>query len=448
NEVLSSRIDTMTRELAELRAEEEALERAAAASDAELARLISAHSGQLEEASLATHVLNEQLDADGKAAPDSKPRYHYQCTDMITRLCLGMQKSFESVGRQIEKHVAQVNELPSPWKEFEPYAARDISELLQITHDEQRRIINDVPDLVRTKLILEIEAKLVHAIGDEVDRLDGSSLLEDIQETSLAMPSDAFIERVVQEHSQVLSESHLAAVNGSSVPKDFAQAIDILNDSYCQLAQSQADLVGKGIDSVLQNLTTQKQVIENSLQSLVDEKDMLHGWARLWSVVSAGLDEDNADLQKQKTDLERLATKDAAKYTVISPDDVLALSLKRLISMSRTANRAAVALSRSYSETDVGPQSSLQLAASLLQPMLRLQADDETLETMFVDAEASSSQKQQQQQRRESWLSEDAAFTGWDMLLADARDCLTYANNGKDAVQSCAKTAKSIERNM
>ncbi|KAJ1842818.1 hypothetical protein LPJ73_005683, partial [Coemansia sp. RSA 2703] len=67
---------------------------------------------------------------------------------------------------------------------------------------------------------------------------------------------------------------------------------------------------------------------------------------------------------------------------------------------------------------------------------------------MLVDAEASSSQKQQQQQqRRESWLSEDAAFTGWDMLLADARDCLTLANNGKDAVQSCAKIAKSIERN-
>ncbi|KAJ1723486.1 hypothetical protein LPJ53_002194 [Coemansia erecta] len=355
NEVLSSRVDTMNHELAELKAEEEALDRAAAASNAELARLISAHSGQLEEALLATQLLARQLEANGKAGPNSAPRYHYQCNDAIARLCSDMQRSFDSVGRQIEKHAAQVSELPSPWKEFEPYSARSVPELLQIAHDEHKRIRDDVSNLVRTKLAHEVEAKLVHVVSDEIDRLDSSSLFGHIQETSLATQSDTLIERVIREHSQTLAESPLAAIHGSSVPEDFGQAIDILNDSYSHLADSQTDLVGKRIDSVSRNLASQTQVIEDALQSLVDERDMLDGWTRLWK------------------------------------------------------------------------------------------PDDEALDSMLVDAEEASSQ---QRQRRESWLSEDAAFTGWDMLLADARDCLALVNNGNDAIDSRAKTAKGIERNI
>ncbi|KAJ2786917.1 hypothetical protein GGI15_001130 [Coemansia interrupta] len=445
NEVLSSRVDTMARELAELKAEEEALEKSAAALDAELARLVSVHSGQLEEALLATRLLVRQLEVNGKAAPNDAPRYHYQCNDAIKRLCLGMQSYFDSVGRQIEKHAAQVSELPSPWKEFEPYAARNVPELLQTAQDEHRRISDDVSSLVRSKLALEVEAMLVHAISSEIDRLDNSSLLEYHQEASLVTRSNSLIEQVIRERSQVLAESPLAAVHGSSVPEDIAQAIDTLNDSCSQLAHSQTGQVGNRIDSVLQSLASQTQVIENALQSLVDEKDMLDGWTRLWSVVSASLDEDNAKLEKQKIDLEHGATKADPKHTVISPDDVLALSLKRLISMSRTANRAAVVLSDAGSQHAVGSQRNGPSAASLLQPMLRLQSDDEALDSMLVDAEATSSQ---QPRRRESWLSEDAAFTGWDMLLADARDCLTLVNNSRDAVDSCAKTAKSIARNM
>ncbi|KAI7822278.1 hypothetical protein BX661DRAFT_187616 [Kickxella alabastrina] len=453
NAVLTSRADSMAHELAELRAEEEALTRAATSTDSELARLLTMHLGQLDEASLAAKALMAQLKVDAPKNSKGHTRFHYQSLEAIDQLGAAMQGIFKVVGEQVALHLRRTNELPSPWKEFRPFAANSVPELLHLATAEHARVGASALDLAKAKLKLKVECELVRAIGEEVGRAQSqnnrSNLLHRCQQLTASETSGFDIDRIINERAQELAQNAQADTFSTAVPADHRRALDLLNESHNALAQSQSDQLSRKLESIAQSLDSQHHSVEHILGTLVNERDMLDGWSELWSTVSASIDRDNADNEKQKTDLERVGAVEPSGRQVIHPDDHLALSLKRLLSMSSRANQAVLMLSQSTA----GLASAKKIASvsELLRPMLTSSADSSGCGLnvdVGDDGDVEMRQNQLRVQNQESWLSDGAVFTSWDALLADAKTSLVLGRNARDVIGTEVKTAEALERKM
>ncbi|KAJ2329313.1 hypothetical protein GGI00_003970, partial [Coemansia sp. RSA 2681] len=133
--LLTGRVNQMTRELEDLQAEELVLSKAASSADGEVARLTSMYSGLLGESSLAAQTLMARLH------PESlEHRYFYQCANEISRLEIALQAHVEDIGEHVGAYMKIADELPSPWREFEPFATHSVSELLRLATAEHSRI--------------------------------------------------------------------------------------------------------------------------------------------------------------------------------------------------------------------------------------------------------------------------------------------------------------------
>ncbi|KAJ2745390.1 hypothetical protein GGI20_002192, partial [Coemansia sp. BCRC 34301] len=296
--LLTGRVNQMTRELEELQAEELALVKAASSTDGEVARLTSMYSGLLSESSLAAQALMDRFQ------PESlERRYFYQCESEISRLDLALQAHVENIGEQVDAYMESADELPSPWREFEPFATHSMSELLRLAVAEHSRIASGAQKLNKSTLALEIENALVKAIDSEIDkamRVPGE-LLQRCQAASLA-PSMAEMDadRVIGEHVARLVLSALPDGAALHVQPAVKVALANLNESCNELAQSRSVLLDQRLATLKASLSLPAQTIGAIRHALATEREMLAGWAALWSTVSSSLDRDNAELERQK----------------------------------------------------------------------------------------------------------------------------------------------------
>ncbi|KAJ2766510.1 hypothetical protein IWQ57_004329, partial [Coemansia nantahalensis] len=282
--VLASRADHMSRELAELLEEEERLKRAARASDAELARAVAGYRGVLDEAALAAKSLEARLSAD--AADGGAGSYFYQRPDEVAGLLPTAQRCLESFGERLGERLARADRLPSPWREFEPFGAQSTSELLALATEEHARINRSAAEVAAAKLEADIACRLVCAIGDEADmaRAQGcDSLLRRCQAAAADSEFDEQLRAVVGEHAARMAAAVCDRVGPAPQPAAIGRALVQVNASCGELAQAQSAQVERLLDEALGVLAPHDRAAAALVDAVADEREMLGGWARLWT---------------------------------------------------------------------------------------------------------------------------------------------------------------------
>ncbi|KAJ2259111.1 hypothetical protein GGI13_000172 [Coemansia sp. RSA 455] len=412
--LLKSRVNQMTHELEELQAEELALAKAASSADGDVARLTSMYTGLLGESSLAAQTLMTRLQP---ASLDR--RYFYQCASDIGRLESALQAHVEDIGEYVSAYLTSADELPSPWKEFEPFATQSVPKLLRLAAMEHSRIGGSAQKLVRSTLALEIESELVRAVDAEVEkamRVPGD-LLQRCQSQS-PMPSDteSGTDRAICEHVARLVSTALPDSAAPRLQPAVKSVLAHLNQSCNGLTRSRSAQLDQELETLKASLALPTQTISNIRHALATEGEMLSGWVKLWSTVSSGLDSENAEMERQKGELQRI-TAATGNSQIIHPDDIVALSLKRLVDMSRRACDATVA---PLGSTGVGSM------------------DD----GHGADADGDIDMRD-----RGSWPSE-GAFTSWEALLADAKACRKADLGTRQTVMDEIYALEALERRM
>ncbi|KAJ2582946.1 hypothetical protein GGH95_001258, partial [Coemansia sp. RSA 1836] len=309
--LLTGRVNQMTRELEDLQVEELVLSKAASSADGEVARLTSMYSGLLGESSLAAQTLMTRLH------PESlEHRYFYQCANEISRLEIALQAHVEDIGEHVGAYMKSADELPSPWKEFEPFATHSVSELLRLATAEHSRIGSSAQGLVKSTLALEIENALVKAIDTEMDkamRVPGG-LMQRCQAVSL-IPSTAEMDtdRVIGEHVARLVSVALPDITAPHLQSAVKATLDNLNQSCNELAQCRSVRLDQELAALNTSLSLPAQTIGAIRHSLATEREMLGGWASLWNTVSSSLARDSAEMERQKVSAEKGALNCAVK---------------------------------------------------------------------------------------------------------------------------------------
>ncbi|KAJ1962074.1 hypothetical protein GGI12_002868 [Dipsacomyces acuminosporus] len=317
NAMLKDRVDDMSRKLAAYKAEEENLARLASASDSEVSRLTSIYAGVLEEASLAAKALMAKLDAtsgspskavhkNGIATKDEEARqFFYQNSGMVERLGINVQSYMENLSELVMAQIQQSNELPSPWKEFQPFETGSIAELLNLAKSEHGRIDRDVVSLAKTKASLEVQSDLVQAVTQEVDRIyEAGDLLSRCQLLTSSLTNDSTVSHSIDElaeaHARSLTEGALGNFSSASQLEQFKDALDKVNQGFNELAEHRNSQVAQSLIAATQNLEPQHQAAEAILDALAEEQQMLSGWNELWAAVADSLEKDNAETEGQR----------------------------------------------------------------------------------------------------------------------------------------------------
>ncbi|KAJ2716902.1 hypothetical protein H4R19_000345 [Coemansia spiralis] len=332
--VLASRADHMSRELAALLNEEERLKSAARASDAEVARLVAAYRGLLDEAALAAKSLEARLSAD--AAGRSASSYFYQRAADVAALGPTTQHCLEEFGQRLGEQLVAADRLPSPWSEFGPFGIQSTSELLALATEEHTRINNSAAEAATAKLELDLACRLVRAIGEEAAKVRAQgcdSILRRCR--AVAAAGGDFEEQLhaaVGENAARMAASVCERVGPAPLSPAIGQALVQLDASSTELAQARSAQVDRLLDAALGALEPHNRASAALADALADEHEMLGGWVQLWATVSASLDRDNATRETQCTALQRAGARSSSTQ-VISPDDRLALALKRLLAI-------------------------------------------------------------------------------------------------------------------
>ncbi|KAJ2030701.1 hypothetical protein H4S03_006938 [Coemansia sp. S3946] len=412
--LLKSRVNQMTHELEELQAEELALAKAASSADGDVARLTSMYTGLLGESSLAAQTLMTRLQP---ASLDR--RYFYQCASDIGRLESALQAHVEDIGEYVSAYLKSADELPSPWKEFEPFATQSVPELLRLAVAEHSRIGGSAQNLVRSTLALEIENELVRAVDAEVEkamRVHGDLLQRCQSQSPKPSDTESGADRAICEHVARLVSTALPDSATPRLQPAVKSALAHLNQSCNELTQSRSAQLNQELEALKTRLALPTQTIINIRHALATEGEMLSGWVKLWSTVSSGLDSENAEMERQKGELQRI-TAATGNSQIIHPDDIVALSLKRLVDMSRRACDATVA---PLGSTGVGS----------------------TNDEHGADTDGDIDMRD-----HGSWPTE-GAFTAWEALLADAKACRKADLRTRQAVMDEIYALEALERRM
>ncbi|KAJ2125224.1 hypothetical protein IW147_001123 [Coemansia sp. RSA 720] len=391
--VLANRADRVSAELAELQEEEERLKKAAKASDAEVARLTASYTGMLDETALAAKSTMSRLQAE---PPNSS--YFYQNMDEIDRLGVSMDVYLSGLHERLGEQLAMADTLPSPWSEFQPLSTQSISELLQLAQMEHCRLGKTASELVTANLKLAIERELVQLVDEEVSRMqseDHASLLRRLQRLTGSAQEGEFSEHLntlLGEHTERMSEKALEKSSGALVLPETNTMLARLCACFTELADMQSDRLGQVLESALQDLKPREQAMVMILRSLADERDLLNGWNKLWSI----------DVLRKHASSDNSAS-------VIPPDDMLALSIKRLLGVYSKVGQSVLT-------SDSDQANSFECADATIEDQRALLAA--------------------------------GAFTGWDALLADTKAHKKIYSNVQNTVLARAKAAASIERQM
>ncbi|KAJ2490038.1 hypothetical protein IWW37_003513 [Coemansia sp. RSA 2050] len=410
--LLKGRVNQMARELEELQAEELVLTKAASSADGEVARLSSMYSGLLGESSLAAQTLMNRLQ------PMSLERQHfYQCVDDLGRLESALQMHVEDIGEYVGAYLGSADELPSPWREFEPFATNSASGLLGLAVAEHARVGANAKKLTRDMAALEIENALVRALDAEVDR--AMRVPEDLLPRCQALASSeagSGADRMINEHVERLV---LTALPDSSAPRlqpAVKAALAHLNQSCNELIQNRSARLNRELEILRASLVLPTQAISSIRNTLATEGEMLSGWAKLWSTVSSGLDRENAEMERQKGELQRILAA-TGNSQIIHPDDAVALSLKKLVDRLSRACDTSMTFPGSVGYCDNGDEH-------------RADADGDVGMT-----------------EHDSWIGE-GAFTTWEALLADAKACRKLELRAQKAVVDEIYALEATERRM
>ncbi|KAJ2158309.1 hypothetical protein GGF46_003862 [Coemansia sp. RSA 552] len=420
NAMLKSSSSRVSDDLAGLLEEEERLKKAVRAADSEAARQTAGYTGMLDEARLAAKAAMTRLRTDGGA----EGGYFYQCaSEQVDVLAADVHACLERVAERIADQLRRADELPSPWREFQPFATQSISGLLELASDEHRRVSGASADLAGTKLRLEVERALVAAVGEEVGRArtEGSASLL-LRCKALAAKGDeakvdeaksrAGIGAEISSHAGRMAAAALDRVSGRPCLPETYQLLENLNVSCTELSQAQARQLDLVLESAESGLKPPAEAIQAILCSLVAEREMLVGWAGLWNTVATSLDREMAILEKQQVGLHTAAeASSCGDMQAVAPDDLLALALKRLLGISIQTSRAALVCA--------GPE------------------PHELLESLSIANESGL----------RSRLGE-GAFTGWDALLADARQSRALCDQAQATLRNKVKAAAGTERQM
>ncbi|KAJ2654930.1 hypothetical protein IWW48_005810, partial [Coemansia sp. RSA 1200] len=430
--LLNSRIDQMTREVSELLAEEEALEKMAKMSDSEVARLSSLYVGALEDTALTASGLMELLAVEGKTG--NATRYFYQCSPEIDRMTDGVIDNIDVVAQELESRIQSADELPSPWKEFRPFGTTTVSELLQLAADEHQRIGTRVSGMVKSKAELQALERLVESLEEEIGRRSGSAedigvLSRQCREMSTAGSCET-VDSLLRSHAATLAGSVLPEASLVVLP-DIGKQLANLNKLHNELVNAQSQQVASALKEAESRLDPVEDAIGSVLECLQDENDMVSSWLKMWKMVSETLERENREMERQKSLMWDMSSR-ASNNQVIHPDDTLALALKRLLMVSNAVLETNNVLSDC---TLKGTKHSEQKARESLHS-LELLLPDETSETTGLDT-----------QEQSSWL-RHGAFTSWDSLNTDAKTQKTQMHAAALALQTEAKTMAGIERQM
>ncbi|KAJ2677099.1 hypothetical protein GGI25_003319 [Coemansia spiralis] len=431
----------MTRELAELKAEEEVLAKAAGASDAEVARLTSAYSGLLDEARLAASKLLDAFDAE--QTKDSS-KYFYQCGSEIDRLCSDLNSFASALSQSVAKQMQLADALPHPWREFRPFGTQAVSEILDLAASEHKRIGYTMPGLTKKMIELQVMDAFIDTLEVEVDRalkangVDG--LLQRCQSLAVKegrnMRKGGDIGQLLDEYAAKAIPTTLAD-SKSLLQRDIDQKLVQLNQWHNDLAKSQKTQIRTMLEAIRNKVLPFDNATEAILESLLDEHDMVSSWAEIWGSVAERLEKDNSRLDKQKAALQEIAHK-GSNDQVIHSDDILALSLKRLLTVSNHVLNKTTAISDFMKNAGQDGSDSVQ---TLQRMLLAVSANTES------GAEADSDGDADMQDQQLTWLGH-GAFTSWDALLADAKTQKNLASTAKSIFQTTTKTMAGIERQM
>ncbi|KAJ2800522.1 hypothetical protein H4R20_004024 [Coemansia guatemalensis] len=426
-DMLANREDQMARELRELLQEEERLKKAAKASDSEVARLTSTYMGVLDEAALAAKSLMTRLQAEPSV---SDGRYFYQCTEEIGQLDTAIQAYLERLGEDLEEQLSSTDELPLPWKGFQPFTAQSVSDLLWLGSQEHARIAESVSNMVLTEFRLDVSCELIRVIGDEIDRMrsEGHARLLERCQSYVAKEEvrdfSAYLESQISENTEQIVTAARGKQDGVTLPVKVSRLLAGLNGNCNELAELQSRELGQILEKAAKDLEPQVHAVQAIMRQLSTEKEMLRGWSDLWSTVASSLVKDNEALDKQKTALLKLSSQNSSTQ-IIAPDDLLALALKRLLAVSNQASRIATMPSESAADWHLQLPALLQLSGG----------------STVKDNSGSKTYELQ------SRLGE-GAFTSWDALLAEAKMHRQLEDDVQRAIDTKVKDAANVERKM
>ncbi|KAJ2790620.1 hypothetical protein H4R21_006473, partial [Coemansia helicoidea] len=162
------------------------------------------------------------------------------------------------------------------------------------------------------------------------------SLLRRCQAAAADSEFDEQLRAVVGEHAARMAAAVCDRVGPAPQPAAIGRALVQVNASCGELAQAQSAQVERLLDEALGVLAPHDRAAAALVDAVADEREMLGGWARLWTTVSASLDRDSAAREGQRAALQRAAARTAGTQ-VVSPDDRLALALKRLLALGGPA---------------------------------------------------------------------------------------------------------------
>ncbi|KAJ2324277.1 hypothetical protein IWW51_003350 [Coemansia sp. RSA 2702] len=407
--LLGQRADLVSVELAELLEEEERLKRSAKMSDAEVSRLTTAYTGMLDEASLAAKSLMARLQAEPSTAS-----YFYQSAEAIDRLGDSTSQHLNRLNERLAEQLATADKLPSPWSEFKPFSTQTVSELLQLAQDEHKRLGETAAGLVKTRLAISVEHELVRAVEEEISRMRGEthdSVIKRCRELAHNQAIDDFsgyLALQVNDHTARLVAETAEKMTGAQVLPETHASLSQLNSCCKQLAQIQSERLDRVLGAALCDLKPQELALTAIAHALTAERGLLDEWIQLWAKVASSLHEDNAALKEQEAILRKHAAASTSS-SVIAPDDLLALSLKRMLNIHSQSCRTLLTEPESNAESSEPVDST-----------------DEDLRARLVAG----------------------AFTSWDALLAEAKAHTELESSVQDAVLARAKMAAGVERQM
>ncbi|ORX74372.1 hypothetical protein DL89DRAFT_15130 [Linderina pennispora] len=273
--MLDKRTEQLMQQLSELRVEEEALARAASSADAEVSRTTSMYQGFLDEAALATRKLASALSpASGRNAAGSLTKHFmFQCEDEVDEMCCAIKDYMTELGEFVETGMRKADVLPSPWKEFEPFATRSVADLLNVAKSEHGRIARDIVPMAQLKLKLDIERELLLASRSEADKaLASGDLVQRCEQYMHDGEHASGWTSSVEAHAVNLSGAVLSHLEEPGQVRHFGDVMEQLRQQWAALAENRRDQQSQDLEIAAQSIGPQRQAADEAMHRLAEEQ--------------------------------------------------------------------------------------------------------------------------------------------------------------------------------
>ncbi|KAJ1958006.1 hypothetical protein EC988_000539 [Linderina pennispora] len=350
----------------------------------------------------------------------------FQCEDEVDEMCRAIKDYMTELGEFVETGMRKADVLPSPWKEFEPFATRSVADLLNVAKSEHRRIAGDIVPMTQLKLKLDIERELLLASGSEADKaLASGDLVQRCEQYMHDGERASSWTSSVEAHAVNLSGAVLSHLEEPGQVRHFGDVMEQLRQQWAALAENRRDQQSQDLEIAAQSIGPLRQAADEAMHRLAEEQAALADLSAMWAVVATNLERDNKALEKKRSGLESAAETSAAAATdggrqVIHPGDTLALSLRQLLDAASQIGKGGFS-----------PLPYRRSAATGMNENSPASEASQRLASMPDGAD-------------QPWPG-DGAFTSWDSLCSDAAVYAQIRARALDAVASEAKAAEGVE---